>query len=147
MILKVHYFLWFGSLAGVLPYAAVFGKEFTAATATDIGFLYTVLPFIALLAKPVLCAFADRFAVHKLVLVSSLILTLVGFGSLIFVPWFTKGAAWTWWFFCAGVLVANTAMGVVISMTDSLAMKEVSAGRSSFGSIRVYGTLGWGLLG
>lgn len=147
LILKVHYFLWFGSLAGVLPYAPVFGNQYSAATAENIGFLYTVLPFVALLAKPLVCAFADRFAVHKLVLVVSLILTLVGFGSLVFVPWFQKDEPWTWWFFCSAVLMANTAMGVVTSMTDSMAMKEVSAGRSSFGSIRVYGTLGWGVWG
>lgn len=147
LILKVHYFLWFGSLAGVLPYTAVFGNKYSSATAAEIGILYTILPFVAMLAKPIGCACADRFSAHKLVLVLSLILTLFGYGALILVPWFGRGSSWTWWFFCAAVLVANTAMGVVISMTDSLAMREVSAGRSSFGGIRVFGTLGYGILG
>lgn len=147
LILKVHYFLWFGSLSGILPYASVFGERHASATATQIGLLYTILPFVAMLAKPIGCACADRFSAHKLVLVSFLILTLVGFGSLILVPWLGRASSWTWWFFCAAVLLANTSMGIVISMTDSLVMRDVSIGRSSFGSVRVFGTLGYGILG
>lgn len=147
LMLKVHYFLWFGSLAGVLPYTSVFGRQYSSASATDIGILYTILPFAALLAKPFACACADRFAAHKLVLVLSLLLTLLGYGSLLLVPWLSKGSPSSWWLFCAAVLLANTAMGVVISMSDSFAMREAAAGRASFGSVRVFGTLGWGLLG
>ena len=38
-------------------------------------------------------------------------------------------------------------MGVGISMNDSVAMRGVSAGRCTFGAIRVFGTLGWGIFG
>jgi MFS family permease len=142
--LKIHYFLWFGSLGGVLPYTSVFGRHHSDASATEIGLLYTLLPFTVVFAKPVFCWLSDRFSYHKLVLVVFMIATLLGYGFLIITPFL---AIKSFWFFSACVFVANTAMGVVISMTDSIVMKEVTSGGHSFGSIRVWGTLGWGVFG
>ena len=146
ILLKAQYFLWFGSLAGILPYVSIFAKNHSSASASEIGFLYTLLPFVAMITKPIFCGIADRLSCHKLVLVTSMAATLFGYGILILAPWFPR-ASWSWWFICASVLIANTSMGIVISMNDSIAMREVSNGRASYGSLRVFGTIGWGLLG
>lgn len=146
ILLQAQYFLWYGSLAGILPYIGIFAKNHSSASPSEIGFLYTLLPFVAMITKPIFCSIADRFSCHKLVLVTSMAVTLIGYGKLLLTPWFQQ-ASWSWWFICACVLVANTSMGIVITMNDSIAMREVSNGRASYGSLRVFGTLGWGLLG
>lgn len=144
LVLKLHYLLWFGSLGGVLPYTSVFGRHHSLASATEIGLLYTLLPFTVIFAKPIFCWISDRFVCHKLVLVTAMIMTLLGYGCLIITPFLDFKS---FWFYSVCVFVANTAMGVVTSMTDSIVMKEVSLGRNSFGSIRVFGTLGFGCFG
>lgn len=52
-----------------------------------------------------------------------------------------------WWYFSGAVSLANTSMGIVISLTDSLVMCEVTKTGVTYGSIRLWGTLGWGVLG
>lgn len=147
-VLRSHYFLWFGSLSGVLPYTSIFAREHVKASASDVGLLYTLLPFVAFLTKPLVCGIADRFNGHKLTLAIVMIATLMGFGFLLFTPWFPADN-WSWWYFCGCVMVANTAMGVGTTLTDSIAMREVTNrhGTTSFGSIRLWGTVGWGIFG
>lgn len=145
-ILIAQYFLWFAALSGILPYVSIFAKNYSHASATQIGLLYTVLPFVAMIAKPIFCGLADRFCCHKLTLVASMAATLLGYGILLLAPWF-EANSWSLWFICASVLLANTAMGIVITMNDSIAMREVATGRSTYGALRVFGALGWGILG
>lgn len=145
-LLKAQYFLWFGSLAGILPYVSIFARNHSSVSPSQVGILYTILPFVAMVTKPIFCGLADRFNCHKCVLVVSMISTLFGYGILVVTPWFPQ-ASWSWLFICICVLIANTSMGIVISMNDSIAMREVSNGRASYGSLRVFGTIGWGLLG
>lgn len=145
-ILRSHYFLWFGSLSGVLPYTSIFAREHVKASASEIGLLYTLLPFVAFLTKPIVCGMADRFNGHKLTLVVVMIATLTGFGLLIFTPWLPAGH-WSWWYFCGCVLLANTSMGVGTTLTDSIVMREITNRGTSYGSIRLWGTVGWGIFG
>ena len=145
-ILIAQYFLWFAALTGILPYVSIFAKNHSNASATQIGILYTVLPFVAMITKPIFCGLADRYSCHKLTLVAAMTATLFGYGILVLAPWF-EASAWSLWFICGSVLIANTAMGIVITMNDSIAMREVATGRSTFGALRVFGTLGWGIIG
>lgn len=145
-VLRSHYLLWFGSLSGVLPFTSIFAREHVKASPSEIGLLYTLLPFVAFLTKPLVCGIADRFNGHKITLVVVMIATMIGFGSLVITPWLHAGP-WSWWYFCACVMLANTAMGVGTTLTDSIVMREVTNGTTSYGSIRLWGTVGWGIFG
>src|SRR5689334_21561403 len=104
IFLKAHYFLWWGSLAGILPYTALFAKKYSNASSTEVGLLYTMLPFTALIVKPLFCSLADRFRAHKLILLITIILTLFGYGALILTPFSQLSGFISWWYFCAAVL-------------------------------------------
>ena len=145
-VLKVHYFLWFGSLSGIMPFASIFAKEHSIATAEDIGLLYFVLPFIVSVIKPLFCSIADRHNCHRKVLLISIIITIIGYGLLLTII-FIKIQKVSWYWFCFLILLANSGQGVVISLNDYLVMKEVTELNKSFGSYRVWGTIGWGGFG
>jgi nitrate/nitrite transporter NarK len=146
-ILKLHYFLWFGSLSGILPYVPIFAQQHAIATATDVGILFFILPFIASIVKPIFCSMADHYQAHKKIFITFLLLTLNGYGLLLSIPFVTFMGKYSWYLFSALVLVANSSMGVVISLTDFLVMKQVTQNNQNYGSYRVYGTLGWGGFG
>jgi len=145
-VLKAHYFLWFGSLSGIMPFVAVFAKAHSVANAENIGILYGILPFIVTFVKPLFCSIADRNNAHKSVLIISIILTILGYGLLTTII-FVNFGSFSWYMFCILVLLANSGQGIVISLTDYLVMKEATELKKSFGEYRLYGTLGWGGLG
>ncbi|KAI1294894.1 Major facilitator superfamily domain-containing protein 6-A [Halotydeus destructor] len=145
-VLRSHYFLWFGSSGGILPFTTLIGKEYAGASATEVGLLYTILPFTVFFAKPYVCSLADKFNIHKSILIAALICTLIGYGALVAMP-FIVNKSMAWAFFCIGVLIANLTQGFVISLTDSLVMRLVTLTGVAFGTIRVFGGLGYGMLG
>ncbi|RWS01158.1 major facilitator superfamily domain-containing protein 6-like protein [Dinothrombium tinctorium] len=145
LFLKAHYFIWFASLGGILQYVSVFGSQHTQQSTTNIGLLLTVMPFVTLIAKPVFCGIADHFNLHKFTLIASIFTTLLGYGLFAIIPYLQQNIRW--YLFCAFVLLANSSSGVVTSLTDSIVMKEVTRTSVSYGSIRVFGSLGWGLFG
>ena len=110
--------------------------------------LYTVLPFDDVFAKPFFCSLADRYNAHRLLLLLAISAAALGYGSLALLP-LLNGHRLAWYVFCAGVMVANSAMGVTTSLTDAISMKEVTSESSttSYGSIRLFGTIGWGVFG
>lgn len=145
-ILKLHYFLWWGSLGGILPYKAVYGKNHAHASATQIGQLEMILPFITVLAKPFFCSLADHRQWHRRLLILFIILTLFGFGFLVIIPFVsTESHTLEWLIFCFLLFVANTSLGIVISLTDSLVIKNVVKKGRNYGETRVWGTVGWGI--
>ena len=145
-VLKVHYFLWFGALSGIMPFVSVFVTAHSIATIQDVGVLYFVLPFIVSITKPLFCSIADRNNSHKKVLIVSIIVTIVGYGLLL-TTLYVKMGRFTWYWFCFLMFLANSGQGVVICLNDYLVMKEVTELNKSFGSYRVFGTLGWGGIG
>lgn len=145
-ILKVHYFLWFGSLSCIMPFVSVFAIQHTTATTEDIGILYCVLPFIVSVFKPLFCSIADRNNSHKKVLIVSTIFTILGYGLLLLIMYVRFGQ-FSWYMFCILILMANSGQGVVISLNDYLVMKEVTRLNKDYGGYRVWGTVGWGGFG
>jgi len=149
-VLKVHYYLWFSSLVGILPYVTVFGKEYIVDSATQIGLLYSILPFVSLVVKPLGCALADRLNAHRRVLLCCMSTTLASNSLLLMILFMCPPQTCpdlTFPLYCGLVLLANSAMGVSMSVTDSLAIREVTRNPgSTFASIGLWGTLGWGIL-
>jgi nitrate/nitrite transporter NarK len=145
-VLKAHYFLWFGSLSGIMPFVPIFARQHAVADAKSVGILYCILPFVVSFMKPLFCSIADRNNAHKSVLIISIALTILGYGLLLTTVFINFGS-FSWYWFCILVLIANSGQGVVISLNDYLVMKECTETNKSFGSYRVYGTIGWGGFG
>jgi hypothetical protein len=151
MIFKIHYGLWYGALVGIIPFMFNYAAEYTGATGTQHGILYTVLPFMALLAKPFVCSVADKYAAHHHCLLLFIFLTMIGFGSLVIYPFFPD---WTkqhqnlvWALYCFAAFLGNTSMCVVNSIGDSLAINSCTRKNVSYGQYRLWGPVGFGVFG
>lgn len=151
MIFKIHYGLWYGALVGIIPFMFNYASEYTGATATQHGILYTVLPFMALLAKPVVCSVADKYAAHHHCLLLFIFITMLGFGSLVIYPFFPD---WTrehknevWALYCIAAFIGNTSMCVVNSIGDSLAINSCTRKNVNYGQYRLWGPVGFGFFG
>ena len=152
--LKAHYCLWFGSLSGILPYVSIFARTHLGVSATAVGILFCVLPFVVSIGKPLACSAADHYGKHSQTLLLSQILVLLGYGLLVVIPFVLSlvSAQLLWYLFCALALVGNTAMGVGISLTDFLVIQEVNnikqkGGDTNYGNFRIWGTIGFGVFG
>ncbi|XP_074594403.1 major facilitator superfamily domain-containing protein 6-like isoform X2 [Brevipalpus obovatus] len=162
---KVHYFLWYAGLAGILPYYAVFVKTYTATSAISIGTLFAILPFTAFILNPLFCSLADKQNNHRQWLLCLMCLTMLTFGSLIALPWMNFRISWI----VASILllIAYPSMAAAVSITDAIVMQKISqinmigsssspsqspeahkvSSQSNFGNTRVWGTIGYGLFG
>lgn len=128
-----------------------YAAEYSGASGTQHGILYTVLPFIALLAKPVICSLADKYAAHHHCLLFFIFTTILGYGSLVIYPFFPdliqnhKNAVWI--LYCLAALVGNTSMCIVNSIGDSLAINSCQKRDISYGEYRLWGPVGFGIFG
>ncbi|XP_027198131.2 major facilitator superfamily domain-containing protein 6-A-like [Dermatophagoides pteronyssinus] len=152
--LKAHYLFWFGSLSGILPFVSIFAREHLQISAESVGILFFILPFIVSIIKPLICSIGDRYNCHSIILIISQISTILGYGLLLLIPWLLQWITTEilWWIFCLLTLIANTAMGSGISLTDYLVINEVEQLKSfkqniSYGSYRIWGTVGYGIFG
>lgn len=151
MIFKIHYGLWYGGLVGIIPFMFNYAAEYAGASATQHGVLYTILPFVALLTKPLVCSLADKYQAHKLYLLFFIFTTMLGFGSLAvypFVPNLTDSHKdIIWILYCLAALVGNTSMCVVNSLGDSLTVNSCQKTNTTFGTHRLWGPIGFGVFG
>lgn len=151
MIFKIHYGLWYGGLVGIIPFMFNYAVEYSGATATQHGILYTILPFVALLAKPMVCSVADKYAAHHRCLLFFIFTTIIGYGSLALYPFFPdlilnhKQAVWV--LYCVAAFIGNTSMCVVNSIGDSLAINSCQRKDTSYGQYRLWGPVGFGIFG
>lgn len=151
MIFKIHYGLWYGGLVGIIPFMFNYAVEYSGATATQHGILYTVLPFVALLAKPIVCSIADKFSAHHHCLLFFIFTTIIGYGSLALYPFFPdlinnhKNVVWV--LYCLAAFIGNTSMCVVNSIGDSLAINSCQRKDTSYGQYRLWGPVGFGIFG
>lgn len=152
--LKAHCCLWFGSLSGILPFVFLFARDHLGMSATAVGALFSVLPFVAAIAKPLACSAADHNGKYSTGLLLSQVFALSGYGFMLSIPaahsLLSNDALW--YIFCLLALVANTSMGIGISLTDYLVMHEVNhinqhGGNTNYGNFRIWGTVGFGAFG
>lgn len=151
MIFKIHYGLWYGGLVGIIPFMFNYAAEYSGATGTQHGILYTILPFVALLAKPAISSVADRYAIHHHCLLFFILTTVLGYGSLAIYPFFSSLVQnhkdLIWILYCLAALVGNTSMCIVNSIGDSLAINSGQRKGISYGEYRLWGPVGFGIFG
>lgn len=129
----------------------VFLRKYSDASSTEVGTLLMILPFLAVFTKPFFCALADRHRRYRLYFILALIFTLIGFGSYTFLPFFPEFIAahgrMAWWILVFFTVIGYLAYGVVWSLGDAYAANVAHRTGESFGLIRLWGTVGWGVSG
>lgn len=68
-----------------MPYLPVYARQL-GVSQVGVGLMYSVLPFIGLVAKPVAGALADRFQIGKLIFLLAIFLTGACFGGIGLIP-------------------------------------------------------------
>lgn len=69
----------------VVPFIPTYAKQLGFSSVV-VGFIYTLLPIMGMIAKPTMGAVADRFKCQKLLFQSSIIVTIVMFFLIMFIP-------------------------------------------------------------
>ncbi|XP_075229080.1 major facilitator superfamily domain-containing protein 6-like isoform X2 [Lycorma delicatula] len=83
--IKAHFFLFNAGTAPVVPFLPVYAKQLGFSPLL-VGFIYTALPLMGMLAKPLMGAIADKFQCHKSLFISFLMLSIVSFFSMMYIP-------------------------------------------------------------
>lgn len=88
--IKLHYFLFFGAQAGVLPFLSVLAGQ-QQISASAVGVIFTILPFITLMAKPFFGSIADHLRRLKFILLIFIVILTLSYQGMNFIPrLFTK---------------------------------------------------------
>lgn len=129
----------------------MFLRKYSDASSTEVGTLLMILPFIAVFTKPFFCALADRHRRYRLYFILALLFTLIGFGSYTFLPFYPQFIAQNgraaWYLLVVFTVIGYIAYGVVWSLGDAYAANVSHRTGESFGLIRLWGTIGWGVAG
>uniref|UniRef100_A0A182QGQ2 Major facilitator superfamily associated domain-containing protein n=1 Tax=Anopheles farauti TaxID=69004 RepID=A0A182QGQ2_9DIPT len=83
--MKAHYFLFNAGTAPVVPFMPTLVRQLGFSTVI-VGTIYTVLPIVGMLVKPLFGIIADRFQRQKLLFLIFQILTAVPFFLIMFIP-------------------------------------------------------------
>uniref|UniRef100_A0A182YLB2 Major facilitator superfamily associated domain-containing protein n=1 Tax=Anopheles stephensi TaxID=30069 RepID=A0A182YLB2_ANOST len=83
--MKAHYFLFNAGTAPVVPFMPTLVRQLGFSTVI-VGTIYTVLPIVGMLVKPLFGIIADRFQRQKLLFLIFQILTAVPFFMIMFIP-------------------------------------------------------------
>ncbi|KAL5273717.1 hypothetical protein ACFFRR_000457 [Megaselia abdita] len=83
--IKGHYFLFSAGTAPVVPFMPVLARQLGFSSVV-VGTIYSILPLIGLLAKPLIGFLADKLQKHKLLFILAQGLTAVAFFCIMFIP-------------------------------------------------------------
>ncbi|XP_049545375.1 major facilitator superfamily domain-containing protein 6 isoform X1 [Anopheles darlingi] len=83
--MKAHYFLFNAGTAPVVPFMPTLVKQL-GFSSVIVGTIYTVLPIVGMLVKPLFGIIADRFQRQKLLFLIFQILTAIPFFLIMFIP-------------------------------------------------------------
>ncbi|XP_037908689.1 major facilitator superfamily domain-containing protein 6 isoform X2 [Hermetia illucens] len=90
--MKAHYFLYNAGTAPVVPYMPVYARQLGFSSVV-VGTIYTILPVVGLLAKPLFGLIADRFRQQKRLFLIFQILTAIAFFAILFIPSIPKSTS------------------------------------------------------
>ena len=131
VMMFLQYAIW-GSWAPVL---SAYLQNDLGFSGTQIGLIYSLLPLATIISPFLGGQIADRyFPTEKLIA----LLQLAGGGLLLLVASTTDYTTMIWLMLIYSILYAPT-----LALTNSIAMINMANSEKEFGSIRVWGTIGW----
>ncbi|PLR98779.1 MFS transporter [Bacillus sp. T33-2] len=127
-------FLGFGSLA---PLLGVYMSEVEKLNGYQIGTILSIGPIIMIFFQPVWGMLADvRKSPNQLLTWTTLIAGVCGLGYILLSNYY--------WFFAVSILVA-VFQSAIIPLSDSISLKYTSKMKVSYGNVRMFGSLGFGI--
>lgn len=135
--IRAFYFFYFASLATFVPFVSLYLRDSAPArlSAAQVGTVASLRPFVSAPAGVLLAAFADRRSCHAALLVAGHALCALARAAL--VPSSSSLAA-----IVLVTIAAEAAGGPVCVIADAAAVAE--AGGLGYGSLRLWGAVGWG---
>jgi PPP family 3-phenylpropionic acid transporter len=134
--LRAYFFLWIGAGGFLYPFISLFYKD-RGLTGTEIGLLGAVGWGIGLIAAPLWGRWADGASHPRRLLQLSLI------GTALFMLLLSRQTIFLWMAFVIALDALVSAGGEPLSMTEALQIVDHS--KAGFGSVRLWGSLGWAL--
>lgn len=151
--LKTMYFLYFIALGSASPFSSLFLKRIIVdadgkPVIALIGLLYSILPFIALVANLTAAIIADRLHLGRRIIafnsLASVVLTILLAQAA--QPWTHGwGLNQIFWYIFIFMALNGFSTGPISPMLDSETLHHLSdnGGRARYGTIRLWGTFGW----
>ncbi|GAH77404.1 unnamed protein product, partial [marine sediment metagenome] len=128
-------FLQYAIWGSWFPVLSAYLQNDLGFSGTQIGLIYSLLPLATIISPFIAGQIADRyFSTEKLIAV----LQLVGGTFLIFIASTTDYGPMIWLMLIYCILYAPT-----LALTNSIAMINLDNSEKEFGTIRVWGTIGW----
>ena len=135
---KVYYFCYFGAGASLMPFLALYYRA-NGMPGPAIGVLTGVAPLVTLFAAPLWGAVADASRRYKTTLMAAISATLIAV--------FLLAQAHTFaWLLPAVVLYAFFG-APLIPLVDNSVVALLGERRQSYGRLRLWGAVGWGIAG
>ncbi|MCA1032407.1 MFS transporter [Bacillus timonensis] len=131
----LFYFFVFFSFGSLFPLLSVYLKDSIGLTGTQIGIIMSISPVITILIQPFWGIISDYTQKPKLVLMLTLIATAVIGFTYSFV------SVYLLFILIAGLLAVT--QSAIIPVSDSLALTYVQKHNGNYGSIRLWGALGF----
>lgn len=133
---KLAYLFYMGSLGAIYPIFTLWMRS-KGLTKPQTGVLFSTRPFMSFVALPLAGLLADRYNLHKKLLVSLCFVSIAGRLIMLMEPWHL----WIAFFFmftelCAGPVGSLLDSGVVELLGESR--------RGDYGKQRLFGSLGYG---
>lgn len=109
------------------------------------------LTFASVFIKPFFCSLADRKRSHRDLFIIFLAISFISFGSFGILPLFMTELVGEqlhlgrWILVGIMLALAQFSMAIITCLSDTFAVNYAQRHKSSYGLIRVWGTVGWGL--
>lgn len=81
----IIFFFFIPGTAPIVPFLPVYAKQLGFSSVL-VGLIYTVLPMMGMLAKPLMGAIADKFRCHKSLFIAFLVVSIITFFSMMHIP-------------------------------------------------------------
>lgn len=83
--IKAHYFFFNAGTAPLMPFLPVFAKQL-GVSQVGVGIMYTILPFIGLVSKPLFGFLSDKFKIGKILFLLTITFTGLLFSAICLIP-------------------------------------------------------------
>lgn len=131
------YFLYYAAAAALVPFLVLYYQE-VGLTGTQIGFLAGLFPLISWVSAPVWGILADRIGRRRWVL-GVMIGGAIGFALIL-----SKTRTFLWLIPAAALF--SFFFSPIMPVVDSITMQALGARKDSYGRIRLWGAIGWGVV-
>lgn len=152
MLFKLHYWLITSGCCAINILIGVFMQAYTDASPREIGFLIMMMPFTALLTKPIVCSKADRNQSHRQMLIYCLFGVAFSYIPFILIPYlgpqvYVDHARICWYTFLVLKIIGDAAFVSAWTLGDALAINYAKRTGNEFCVYRIWGTISWMVFG